>query len=188
MVHGKFKVGKLSYAIALMDPDWTADQDRQGYDVFGRATASPISGLSFGVGGGHKAIELGARTVHANALGVDAQLKAGGLFLLAEGLLTELAFEAETPWAYSGVLLASYDIALAADLSLQPVAFVEYVDANSEFAQTEAVRFVVGSNLLVTEHMRIMPQAEWARPVGHASTLNPWEEATAYYLMLALDL
>lgn len=186
--YGRFKAAHLRWELAAMDPTWAPDVRRRGVDVFARLTYDPFKWLSVGVAGGYKTVTLTERTIRAAAGTLDLEVTHKGLYALAAAQFAELPFEAGTPGSFSWVGLLSYDIPLSPDLVLQPAAFFEYADAHAKYLQTEAVRVVGGTNVILFEQLRIMPQLEVVNPLGQVSEFNPWAAKTAYYLLLSLEI
>jgi hypothetical protein len=190
--------GKLTWYAAASNPDWAPDGDLEanGVDALARVEWDASDALALGVGGGHKLKVRAGDDTHANALGVDARLRTGNLFLLVDVLAAELpdggaqgtTADAATPWAYGAVAYASYDLALRSPWVLQPVLLFEYADADADFSNTEAVRAIAGLNLIWNEFLRVMPQVELTRPVGGTSSLHPWPAGETYYLMLSAQM
>jgi hypothetical protein len=195
MLWGKLK-GKLTYYVSASNPDWAPDADLEanGVDALARVEWQPSDALSLGINGGHKFRVEPGEDVQANAAGIDARLHTGALDLLADAILAQLpaatgaAASTDKPWAYGLVALGTYDIALGAPWTLQPVLSFEYADADAEVSQTEAVRVVAGLNLLSSDGLRVMPQVELVRPLGTVSAQNPWEAGERYYVMLTGEL
>ena len=84
---------------------------------------------------------------------------------------------------------ASYDIDLPKGFTLQTVMLGEWTDADTGVLQSEAMRLIVGTNVLwKKDRIRVMPQAEFIRPLGKVSALNPWVERDTYYVFLAVEI
>jgi hypothetical protein len=187
--------GKFTWYAAASNPDWAPDADLEanGVDAIARLEWAKIDGLSIGVDFGHKFRARPGDDTHVEGGGVDARLRYGPLFLLVDAIMAELpdmqaGATGSTPLAYGVVGYGSYDIALRVPWRLQPVLLLEYADADSEFARTEALRAIAGINLLWSDYLRIMPQVELIRPVGGTSSLHPWPAGETYYVMLSAQM
>ena len=198
MLFGKFKSPKLRWALGVHNPDWSASLPARGVDVIGRVTVKLAPWLRAGLNGGHKYVELGNDKVHANAFGGDVRLQLGSFDVQLEATVADL------PWddhqGLGALSLVTYDVPLTSEWTLQPVGFIEYADADSEYDQNESMRLVGGVNLLgYGQQLRIMPQVQLTQPVGdaiefaqatdpRATGVNPWLEEKKVYLMVSLQL
>ncbi len=188
--------GKLRWHAAISNPSWAPDNDLEanGLDVLGRLEWEAIDELELGISGGHKLEVRSGSEQHGNAVNADVRVKAGAFSLVLDAMLAQLvSLSAATAGAPASVALglaayATYDVKLTTPLRLQPVLFGEFADADADFSRTEAVRVIVGANLLVGDHVRVMPQVELVRPLGTASTLSPWSSGETYTLMLTAQL
>jgi hypothetical protein len=186
--------GKLRWHLSATNPSWAPDGDIEsnGIDAIARLEWRPADIVELGVSFGHK-LEVRAETEHnGNAASLDAALTVAGLhvaldFVLAQ-LTTQATAEVDAPLAYGLVGYATYQIPLGGDFALEPVLLGEYADADSEFSKTEAVRAIIGCNLRLADHLRVMPQVEITRPVGTAAAINPWSSGETYYLMMTAQL
>jgi len=186
--------GKLRWYVSATNPSWAPDGDIEsnGVDAIARLEWAPADIVELGVSFGHK-LEVRAETEYnGNAASVDAALNVAGLRVALDAVLAQLTTqeteEVAAPTAYGLVAYATYQIPLGGELALEPVLLGEYADADSEFSNTEAVRAIIGCNLRVAEHLRVMPQVEIVRPVGTAAAINPWSSGETYYVMMTAQL
>jgi hypothetical protein len=191
MFWGKIPKLNLTWSGSISNPDWGVDNDMEtaGIDTIGRLSYEPIKWLSVGVNYGHKLLEFEANgSVNVNAFGGDFRLRFGGFRLTAEAFAAQLPEEVDHPFAFGVVGYTSYDFELLEDLVLQPTLFGEYADANADNSQTEAIRTIIGINLLLYEDLRILPQVEIIRPLGEVSSYNPWVAEENFYILLSLQI
>lgn len=186
--------GKLRWYLSATNPSWAPDGDIEsnGVDAIARVEWELADIVELGLSLGHK-LEVRADTEYnGNAASVDAALNIAGLRVALDAVLGQLVTQAtqdvDGPTAYGLVGYATYQIPLGGDFALEPVLLGEYADADSEFSRTEAVRAIIGCNLRVAEHLRVMPQVELIRPLGTAASVNPWSSGETYYLMMTAQL
>ncbi|MCP4679359.1 MAG: hypothetical protein GY854_28490 [Deltaproteobacteria bacterium] len=182
-----------------------------------RLAYDPADWISIGANGGHiwtkyKGEDLPSLPdANLNGFGGDVRLRFGDFYLASEAIagqrrVMEAPYESETgeqitphrdPFALGVTAYLNYDISLPRDLVLQPVVFCEYVDSDLDYLKTEAIRVIGGLNLLVGEHLRIMPQVEIVRPLEVSEgtwdslldrPLNEWKSKETYYLLVAVQL
>jgi hypothetical protein len=193
MLYGRLP-GKLRWHVAGMSPAWTYDGDLepQGIDALARLEWEASDGIELGLSGGHKLEVRAGEQYDTNAINVDARMQLGKLELMIDAMLAQLGHLAspttDAPTAYGLVVYGAYRVPVKGDLALEPVLSFEYADADSEFSGTEAVRVVAGLNLLLTDHLRVMPQVELTRSLEEASAVSPWSNAETYYLMFVAQL
>lgn len=191
MLWGRIGKLNLTWKGSISNPDWAIDNDMEitGIDAIGQLSWRPIRWLSVGVNYGHKLTEPGGgRTVNADAFGGDFQIRFGGFRFSAEALTAQLTQEDNDPFAFGVVGYTTYDFELSQDFVLQPTLFGEYADANSDITQTEAIRTIIGINLLCYEDYRVLPQLEIIRPIGEVSSYNPWITGESFYVLLSLQI
>jgi hypothetical protein len=188
MAWGKLRHPKLTWHLAVMNPNWNPVAHQNGYDLLARLEFQATDWLELGANGGRKSVDLGTRDASGHAGGGDVRLQLGDFTAQLEASYGDLVFDPEKPAAFGGHLLMSMDFQMAPLAVFQPVVFVEYADAHSVYLESEAVRLVTGVNVIHHDVFRVMPQVAFSRPVDRASEFNPWVELYEYYLMLALDL
>jgi len=186
--------GKLRWHLSATNPNWAPDGDLEsnGIDAIARLEWRPADIVELGVSFGHK-LEVRAEAEHnGNAASLDAALNVAGLRVALDAVLAQLTTQAteevDAPLAYGIVGYTMYQIPLGGELALEPVLLGEYADADSEFSSTEAIRMIIGCNLRLAEHLRVMPQVEIVRPVGTAAAINPWSSGETYYVMMTARL
>jgi hypothetical protein len=193
MLYGRLP-GKLRWYLSATNPSWAPDGDLEsnGVDAIARLEWEVAGIVELGASFGHKLEVRAEREYNGNALSFDAALNVAGLRVALDAVLGELTTQetmaVEAPTAYGLVGYAMYQIPIGGDFALEPVLLGEYADADSEFSRTEAVRAVIGCNLRVADHLRVMPQVEIIRPVGTAATVNPWSSGETYYVMMTARL
>jgi hypothetical protein len=187
MASGRVKSAGLRWSLALTNPGWASSSVPEGVDVIARAVVSLPFGVSLGINGGYKRVELGGQTVHATAVGGDVRLKLGPARVIVEGALAKLPVATRRPYALGVLLLAYYGLPLSADWQLQPTVFAEYVDADTKFSETESTRLTLGLNLIGHGAFRVMPQLSLVRSLGDTSSLNPWQESESAVLVFSLE-
>ncbi len=191
MLWGKLP-GDFSYRAELSNPDWTDDAstETRGAAANARIEWEPVPELSLGADYAYRLRVVDGEKLGSHAGGIDARLQTGALVVLFDarvGQLRETASSA-SPLGYGLVAYGSYDVALDSELALQPVLLAEYVDADTDFARDEAIRGVVGLNLILADGLRIMPQAELVRSVRAADGQSPWTNSERYYVLLSAQL
>jgi len=191
---GKLDFLGTTWAVGAFDPAWApSDSTRpKGVDVLGRVSVEPVAELTLGANGGTKTLDAPPFDDYDTyyALGGDLKLELAGLNFLADALyaqLPEVSDGLDQQTAFGVVGLASYDIPLTEEFTLQPVVFGEYSDASVDHDHSSTLRGIVGLNGVVHETLRIMPQVEVVRWLGEPSTLSPSEE-TVFYLMFSLAI
>lgn len=183
MLWGRIRPARMKWYAGVFSPATRA----KGVDAIGRLEADPLRWLSLGGGGGYKRIEDGTgETVNVGSANVDLRTKFKGLYVLADLILAQDYLLAGRPWALGVVGYVRYNIDLPKKLELQPVVSAEWADTNLEVSENDAVRSVAGLNLIWRKRFRIMPQAEFIRPLGVID--NPWNERDRYYVMLSLQI
>ncbi len=191
MFWGRVRKLGLTWKGSISNPDWDVDNDMEssGIDTIGQVIYEPVKWVSVGVNYGHKLIKpRGNRTVNADAFGGDFRLRFGGFRFSAEAFAAQLWEEDNDPFAFGIIGYTSYDFELSRDFVLQPTLFGEYADANSDYTQTEAIRTVIGMNLLCYEDLRVLPQVEIIRSVGEVSSYNPWIAGESFYVLFSLQI
>jgi hypothetical protein len=190
---GKVRRARLRWYVAVMNPDTrgTGQLQLEGVDALGRLVYAPWDWLSLGINGGYKRTERADGTkTDVGAMGGDVRVRAKGFYLSAEAIAGQdhqLA-DHEDPFAVGVLGYASYDVDLPKKFVLQPVVFGEWVDADTRYTQSEAVRVVAGLNLLWSKYLRVLPQVELIRPMGPVGEGTPWVESETYYLMLSVHM
>lgn len=191
---GKLKLVPVTWALGAFDPMWAATSATRpkGVDVIARIAVEPTPGLRFGANGGLKRLDIPPFDDYDTffAVGGDVQLKGHGLSLLVDALYAELplpAADVAEQASFGVVALASYDIALSKNFSLQPVLLGEYFDASVEHARSETARGVFGLNLISYQTLRVMPQLEIVDWLGEPSSFSPPQSLSAY-LMLSIAM
>ena len=191
---GKLKAIPATWAVGAFEPLWapTSATRPKGVDALARATVEPTAGLTLGLNGGLKHLDIppfdGYETFYA--IGGDVRLETHGWSLLIDALYAQLplpAADLNEQSAFGVVALLSYDVALSSDFALQPVVLGEYFDASTEHSLSESWRAVAGVNGIIHETLRIMPQVEVVDWQGDPSSFSPPQSLTAY-LMLSLEL
>ena len=148
-----------------------------------------MAGVSFGGGIAHKLREPGEDNASAGtAFSADVRLKSKGLYVLLDAMLAEALDVPGRPHAASVGGYMSYDLPLTKHFVAQPTAFAEWADLDLRYAESEALRFVLGINALWREKaFRLMPQVEFVRPSGTSGQVQ-WDERERYYLMVSGEL
>lgn len=157
-----------------------------GVDVHARLTYDPLEWMSIGVNGAFKYVEdsladgvaCQSEWIRADgcrrevfAGGFDLEFKTDRLYASTElNLAQDWLFADTSPWMLSALGYVSYDFVLGKRerTRLQPMVLGEYIDHNLDFALSEAIRGVVGLNVLWTKYLRILPQVQVEWP------LSPW--------------
>ncbi|MBN1654743.1 MAG: hypothetical protein JXA30_13310 [Deltaproteobacteria bacterium] len=191
MLWGEIREIGLTWKGSVSNPDWSVDNDSEmpGIDSIGQLVYKPNKWFSVGLNYGHKFIEPSDdQSINAHALGGDCRLTFGAFRITAEAFGAQLPEEEDHPFALGVTGYSTYDVDLIPDLVLQPTLFGEYADAHADYSQTEALRIVIGINLLWHRKLRVFPQVEIIRPVGTVSSLNPWISGETYYIMLSLEI
>jgi len=190
---GKVRRARLRWYAAVMNPDTRplGQQQLEGVDALGRVVYEPWDWLSVGINGGYKRTERAdSSKADVAAMGGDIRVRAKGFFVSAEAIAGQdhqLADHSD-PFAVGVLGYASYDVDLPKKLVLQPVVLGEWVDADTRYTQSEAVRVVAGLNLLWSKYLRILPQVELIRPVSPVGEGTPWVESETYYIMLSVHM
>ena len=158
----------------------------KGVDVHARLTYDPLEWMSVGVNGAFKYVEdsladgvaCQSEWIRADecrrevfAGGLDLEVKTDRLYATTElNLAQDWLFADSSPWMLSALGYVSYDFVLGKRerTRLQPMVLGEYIDHNLDFALSEALRGVVGLNVLWTKYLRILPQVQVEWP------LSPW--------------
>lgn len=179
MVHGKIKKLDLSYSVAGMNAaptvDFSFDERLRGGDLLARVQWSPGRWLRLGLNGGHKVVEarVNGPNHQLNAIGGDVRLRFGPLTWNVETTFAQNprppappTVQDRTPWAADAVTYGQLDFSLSQELALQPTFFFEWTDTDLDVSQDEAIRGLLGVNLLAFEVLRIMPYVEVVRPLG----------------------
>ncbi len=193
MLWGKLPAG-FNWYVGASNPDWAhdGDQEANGVDALARLVWEPNETLSVGVNGGHKLRVQAGRHANTNAAGLDLELRKGPLWFVFDALLAELPTamqERDSTLAYGAVLSGSYTFQPSPAWTIAPVLLAEYIDADGDYSGSEALRAIVGLNVVTLDgHLRVMPQVEIVRPLGTASAQNPWLASEAYYVMLVAQL
>ncbi|MEM7157661.1 MAG: porin [Myxococcota bacterium] len=183
MLHGKIDAARLRYAVGVFAPA----RSTEGVDAVARLTAKPWKWLSIGAGGLYKRVENGTGDkVDVGAAGADFRVKYKGFQFLGDFIMGRDYLVPGEPWSLGIVGYTTYDIDLPKKFTLQPVVLAEWTDIDIGVSQNDAVRAVAGVNLLWRKRFRIMPQAEFIRPMGVIG--NPFVEKDTYYVMLAISL
>ena len=161
----------------------------KGVDGFARVEYEPREWISVGTNGGLKHVSADGRSAYKTAYGVggDLRLKVKGLYSALEYNRVQDWATADEPWMAGVTGYVSYDIKLRNDIALQPMAFVEYADSDTRFAQSEVLRVNGGFNIVWGKHLRVMPQAVFVRPIGTVGK-NRWVASDSYFVMLAIQL
>ena len=202
MVSGKYKPAKLGYKFSITNPA-PPGLATAGLDTIARLEWDPLDEIQVGVHGGNKFVDFDEGRKHFQAFGADVRLRIAGLEWQVEGMI------ADQPWrrnavtdaslAYGATTLISYTQPLTKHLTLMPVVFGEYADANSEYEGNESVRFQGGVNLVIRQQFRIMPQVRLTRALGEPlrsappnspefMAINPWDDGTQFALYFSLAL
>jgi hypothetical protein len=193
MLFGKLP-SKLEYHAALSNPDWLADGSLEtpGAAANARMEWEPVPELSLGADYGYRleVVRGDAKDRHSHAAGVDAKLLAGPLEVVLDARLAQVPATAgnESPLAYGVAAYGRYDIDLGRGVVLQPVLLGEYMDADTDISRDEAVRSVIGLNLIPTEGLRVMPQVEIVRSLRDPSVTSPITSSERYYVLLSAQL
>ncbi|MCX4245307.1 porin [Paraliomyxa miuraensis] len=183
MLWGRIAPARLSWYAGAFAPALRT----KGIDVVGRLAADPWPWLSIGANGSYKRVENGiGEMVDVGSFGADFRVKWKGLYVLGDLVMGQDYLIPGEPFMLGLVGYASYDVDLPKKLILQPVALAEWVDSNIEVSQNDAIRSVLGVNLIWRKRFRVMPQVELIRPRGVID--NPWTDQETYYVMLSLDL
>jgi hypothetical protein len=186
--------GRINWYAGASNPEWKPDGDEEanGLDALARVEWEQSDNFVVGINGGHKlAVRTGLPDTNTNAGGADVLVQLDKLNVMLDALLAELpnaGMQGHTALAYGAVLFASYDVPLTSRLALQPILLGEYADADGDFSGTEAVRAIIGLNLLWDQYLTVMPQVELVRPLGTPSAQNPWVSSESYYVMLRAQL
>ncbi|MCA9653359.1 MAG: hypothetical protein KC501_25820 [Myxococcales bacterium] len=183
MLWGRIRPARLTYYLGTFAPALRT----QGVDLIGRVQADPWKWISLGASGGFKRVVNGiGESVNVGSANADFRVKIAGLYLLGDLVLGQDYLVPEEPWSLGLVGYALYDVDLPKKLVLQPMALVEWADANIEVSQNDAIRSVFGVNLVWRKRFRVMPQVELVRPRGVID--NPWTNKDTYYVMLSLEI
>jgi hypothetical protein len=188
MLQGRLKEPKLRWYLSLTNPDWSSTLATEGVDVTLRAEWTIIKDLVLGANGAYKNIEIGNDRLNDVAYGGDIALQLGDANFLLEANNAALPFETDRPRALGVLFMFDYELPLTRDWSLQPVAFAEYADADTDISQNESLRLVAGLNVLGHSGFRVMPQVEMVRSIGDTSAQNPWLESERFSLIFSLVL
>ena len=183
MLHGKIDPARLRYAVGVFAPAHRTE----GVDAVARLTAKPWKWLSIGAGGLYKRVENGTGDkVDVGAAGADFRVSYKGFQFLSDFIMGRDYLVPGEPWSLGIVGYTSYDVDLPKKFILQPVVLAEWTDIDIGVSQNDAVRAVAGVNVIWRKRFRIMPQAEFIRPMGVIG--NPFVEKDTYYIMLAISL
>lgn len=200
MVHGKLKRPKLRYYAAVTNAAPTVDvnlfERLRGVDVLGRLEYRPIAPLTLAINGGHKTREarVSGPNLQLLAFGGDVRLRVGALEAVVEALAAENPYPPappqladRRPWAFVALGYATYDWRLTSEAVLQPVVAGEWVDTDLDLAEDEALRVLIGVNLLWLSRLRIMPRIELVRPLGQVGARS-YVSSETYALVLSLAI
>jgi hypothetical protein len=192
MPWGKVGSANLRWYAGVFNPGVGTSEPR-GIDAAARVEYEPTKSIEIGLNGIHKRTERvkDGPNLHLNGAGVDARLKSGPLYVHLECDLvqnpnppaTPTDTSLRTPLAYGLIAFGTYDVALTSRWVLQPVLVGEWLDTDSEYSHDEAVRGVVGVNVIWDEHVRIMPQLEVIQPLGGPTPRSEVPTQTAYVLL-----
>lgn len=200
MVWGEARGPRLEWQAALMNPAPTVDVPRvdhlRGFDALGRLAYRPVKAFEIAVNGGHKRTESfpDGPNLDLQAIGGDVRVKAGGFYAVVESIAAmnpsppaPPSATGRTPWAAVVIGYASYDVRLDDAWVLQPTLVGEWLDTDTDVSEDEAVRGVVGVNVLWGPHLRLLPQVEVVRPLGDVGARSH-VASERYYLVVAVEL
>jgi hypothetical protein len=188
MLWGKIRRPDLRWHVAVMDPGLYlhADSIGRGVDALARLEYEPTEWLELGAGGAFKHTLLAdGRDSNAFATGADLRVKHEGLEWVVEVLAAEDPRLADRPWAVGAATHLAYAFLLPHDLALQPTVFAEWLDQDMRYLEYEALRTVVGMNLLWRDYVRLMPQVELRRGYGRFA---PATSRETYYVMITVQI
>lgn len=188
MASGRVKQPRLHWYLSLTNPGGASALRTNGLDVIGRVEWRVVKGFELGANAGYKNIELGNDRLNVYAYGGDVALELGDAHFLLEANDAALPFETGRPRGRGVLFRFDYELALDAELSLQPAFFAEYADADTDVLQNESLRLAFGLNLLAYSGFRVMPQVDVVRSLGDTSAANPWLESETFSLFLSLAL
>ncbi len=217
MLWGKLKKAKLTWKVSLSNPSWDylKVDEKAGVNAQARLAWGPKKWLSVGVNGGYMHAthtEQDIPDIDHGAFGGDVRIDAGDFYMAAEVIAGQRQIvdtavidpntgqpilRTRDPHALGVTFYANYDFHLPCEVRLQPVGFFELADSDLDFTKTEAIRTVLGFNVLIGKHLRIMPQVELIRPLDIIDSAwsdaitrpaNMWEDEETYYLLLQVQL
>lgn len=175
MLRGRVEDLGLRWWLSATNPEWRVNNEPDGLDLLARVQWDAIDWLSVGAGGGSKWTDSGTGArVNVLAGGVDARLRVADLEVMTELLAGQQARVAGEPLSVGVVATANYRLRLSKNVRLQPTLFGEWTDADIEFSGDDAVRAVLGLNVLWKKSFRVMPQVELIRPLGNVTVRNQW--------------
>lgn len=186
MLEGRFGNGKrnIEYAAGIFNGAGKNDKETDlngAKDYAVRLQGKPADWLSLGVSSSFKTVDVHSIAYYpefAWAYGADARLKLGSFSLLAEGLFgqnhdrcaaanipaecREQVDGGDLPHSWSAVLLGAYqfDLGTKARLKLQPLIKLELLQPNTDLDDADVLSIVVGTNLKIARHVRVMVQGE----------------------------
>ncbi|TPV97158.1 MAG: hypothetical protein B7733_01065 [Myxococcales bacterium FL481] len=193
MAWGKLSWVDLKWKLMASNPA----PGNPGVDLSARVQVEPLDWLAMGANGGIKRTENAAGDpVDGGAAGGDLRFRAGRVYATLEfGAAQDWSYDVKgddnldaLPWMLGAVGYVNVDIPVGREWVLQPVVFAEWADSHHVYSQSEALRVIGGFNVLWTEYLRVLPQVELVRPVGHASRYNRWAARETYYLLVSLQM
>lgn len=198
MLWGRRQDKKLRWALSASSPGFGED----GVDLHARTSVRPIDEIDVGLSGAYKLIDDPTEAGSDNfislwALGADFRLKFKKLRWVTDAYLAQDARsinEEGHPMTAAVTSYLSYSWKLKKGLKLKPTFVFEWVDADLEFAESEAVRAVISAPAFFAlkgknAEVSVMPQIEWIIPQGEGTieNPNPWRQQQRLQLVSTLD-